>query len=312
MKKKITNLLILTLLIFILITILVYPTDIIKSVLFSFEIWKNNIFPTLFPFFIISDLLTNYGLINILGKLTKNIMKKLFYLPGEASFVIISSITSGFPSSAKFIKNLLDEEILNTNEAEYLLTFTHFSSPLFVIGFIGCTTLGEKELGYIILLSHIISNFIIAFITRKKELCVTNTKDKKLTITKRKGFIESLTLSITRTINTLLLLLGIITTFLIISTIILKFGNPSPLTKALISGTLEMTQGIKYISTIEIPQYVKASIIGFFISFGGISIHLQVMSILSDTKIKYRTYFLARIAHAFLTSSIILLITNLL
>ena len=310
MKKKITNLLILTLLIFILITILVYPTDIIKSVLFSFEIWKNNIFPTLFPFFIISDLLTNYGLINILGKLTKNIMKKLFYLPGEASFVIISSMTSGFPSSAKFIKNLLDEEILNTNEAEYLLTFTHFSSPLFVIGFIGCTTLGEKELGYIILLSHIISNFIIAFITRKKEFCVTNTKDKKLTITKRKGFIESLTLSITRTINTLLLLL--ITTFLIISTIILKFGNPSPLTKALISGTLEMTQGIKYISTIEIPQYVKASIIGFFISFGGISIHLQVMSILSDTKIKYRTYFLARIAHAFLTSSIILLITNLL
>ena len=239
-------------------------------------------------------------------------MKKLFYLPGEASFVIISSMASGFPSSAKFIKNLLDEEILNTNEAEYLLTFTHFSSPLFVIGFIGCSTLGEKELGYIILLSHIISNFIIAFITRKKELCVTNTKDKKLTITKRKGFIESLTLSITRTINTLLLLLGIITTFLIISTIILKFGNPSPLTKALISGTLEMTQGIKYISTIEIPQYVKASIIGFFISFGGISIHLQVMSILSDTKIKYRTYFLARIAHAFLTSSIILLITNLL
>jgi hypothetical protein len=239
-------------------------------------------------------------------------MKKLFYLPGEASFVIISSMTSGFPSSAKFIKNLLDEEILNTNEAEYLLTFTHFSSPLFVIGFIGCTTLGEKELGYIILLSHIISNFIIAFITRKKEFCVTNTKDKKLTITKRKGFIESLTLSITRTINTLLLLLGIITTFLIISTIILKFGNPSPLTKALISGTLEMTQGIKYISTIEIPQYIKASIIGFFISFGGISIHLQVMSILSDTKIKYRTYFLARIAHAFLTSSIILLITNLL
>ncbi len=75
-------------------------------------------------------------------------------------------------------------------------------------------------------------------ITRKKEFCVTNTKDKKLTITKRKGFIESLTLSITRTINTLLLLLGIITTFLIISTIILKFCNPSPLTKALISGTI--------------------------------------------------------------------------
>lgn len=311
MKKKITNLLILTLLIFILISILVYPSEIIESVLFSFEIWKNNIFPTLFPFFIISDLLTNYGLINILGKLTKNIMKKLFYLPGEASFVIISSMASGFPSSAKFIKSLLDKQILNNDEAEYLLTFTHFSSPLFVIGFIGCTTLGEKKLGYIILFSHIISNFIIAFLTRKKEFYINNSSSKELIKSERKGFTEALTISITKTINTLLLLLGIITTFLIISTIILKFFNTSPLIKSLISGILEMTQGIKYISNIEIPLYVKSAIIGGFISFGGISVHLQVMSILSETKIKYRTYFLARITHAFLTGSIILLITNL-
>ena len=237
-------------------------------------------------------------------------MKKIFYLPGEASFVIISSIASGFPSSAKFIKNLLDEKILNDNQAEYLLTFTHFSSPLFVIGFIGCTTLGEKKLGYIILFSHIISNFIIAFITRNKSL-YKQSSNKKLIKNESKGFIEALTISITKTINTLLLLLGIITTFLIISTIILKLFNVSPLIKALISGILEMTQGIKYISNIKIPLYVKSAIIGGFISFGGISIHLQVMSILSDTKIKYRTYFLARITHAFLTSSIILLITNL-
>lgn len=315
MKKKIYNLLILTLLITILLTILLYPSDVINSVISSFEIWKNNVFPTLFPFFIISDLLINYGLIDILGELTKKIMNKVFYLPGEASFVIISSMFSGFPSSAKFIKNLLDEKktTLSESEAEYLLTFTHFSSPLFVIGFIGISMLNSKKFGFIILISHILSNFIIALIIRKKKNITYSKIDfNKILPSNKKSFIVVLTSSITKTINTLLMLLGIITTFLILTTIISKIFNLSPFKKAILSGILEMTQGIKYTSLLNIPTYVKASIMGGFISFGGISIHLQVMSILSDVKIKYTTYLIARITHAILTSSIILILSQLL
>lgn len=313
MKKKIYNLFILTLLIMILITILLYSSDVINSVISSFEIWKNNVFPTLFPFFIISDLLINYGLIDILGELTKKAMNKIFYLPGEASFVIISSMFSGFPSSAKFIKNLLDEKKITISEAEYLLTFTHFSSPLFVIGFIGIAMLNDKKLGFIILISHILSNFIIAFIIRKKKNVTSSKIDfNKALSPNKKSFIVVLTSSITKTINTLLMLLGIITTFLIVSTIISKTFNLPPFIRAVLSGILEMTQGIKYISLINIPTYVKASIMGGFISFGGISIHLQVMSILSDAKIKYSTYLSARITHAILTSGIILVLTQLL
>lgn len=313
MKKNIYNLLTILLLLLILSSILIYSQETLKSVLFAFNIWEENIFPSLFPFFVISDLLMNYGFVNILGELTKKIMNKLFYLPGEASFVIIASMLSGFPSSAKFVKSLLEEQKINTEEAEYLLSFTHFSNPLFVIGVIGSTMLKSKKLGFIILFCHIISNFIIAIVIRKKREVDTSTIniDKLFTINSNKSFIQVLTSSITKTINTLILLLGIVTTFLVLSTLISNLINLNDFTRAIVSGILEMTQGIKYISVVNIPLYLKATIMTVFISFGGISIHLQIMSILSDTQVKYKNYFISRVAHASLAGVLVLVLTKL-
>lgn len=313
MKKNIYNLLTILLLLLILSSILIYSQETLKSVLFAFNIWKENIFPSLFPFFVISDLLMNYGFVNILGELTKKIMNKVFYLPGEASFVIIASMLSGFPSSAKFVKSLLEDQKINTEEAEYLLSFTHFSNPLFVIGVIGSTMLKSKKLGFIILFCHIISNFIIAIVIRKKREVDTSTIniDKLFTINSNKNFIQVLTSSITKTINTLILLLGIVTTFLVLSTLISNLINLNDFTRAIVSGILEMTQGIKYISAVNIPLYLKATIMTMFISFGGISIHLQIMSILSDTKVKYKNYFISRVAHASLAGVLVLVLTKL-
>jgi len=317
MKKNIYNLLTITFLFFILICLIIFSRDTMDSVLLAMNIWKENVFPSLFPFFVITDLLINYGFIDLLGGLTKKIMNKLFYLPGDASFIIIASMLSGFPSSAKYIKEMLEEKKIDTDEAQYLLSFTHFSNPLFVIGFIGGTALKSKELGYIVLLCHIISNFLIAFAIRKKRKInispnkFSNTLEEIAKKRQSTRFIPTLTSSILKTINTLILLLGIITTFLIITSLITNLIPIDNFSKTIISGLLEMTQGIKYLSILDgIPLNLKTSIMTMFISFGGISIHLQVMSILSDTKINYKEYLLSRIAHATLSSSLTLLLTT--
>ena len=59
-----------------------------------------------------------------------------------------------------------------------------------------------------------------------------------------------------------------------------------------------MTQGLKYISILEIPLKLKTIISTIFISFGGLSVHMQIISILSDTKIKYYPFLVSRILHA--------------
>ena len=314
MKIKITSLIIITLLIIITIFFLSFPKDVMDSVTFSISIWKDSLLPSLFPFFIITELLIQYGFVEIIGELSKNIMSNLFHLPGEASFVVVGSLISGFPSSSKYINELLVNNQINEDEASYLLKFNHFSNPLFVIGTIGTLLLNNKNIGIIILIVHIITNFIIALLFRpktnkykKEKVSIVNAINRmyKKRINNNLSFSEILSDSIFKTIQVLLLLLGIITTFIIINTIIQKLFNLNQIYTGIISGLLEMTGGIKNISLLNIPLNIKASIITFFISFGGLSIHMQVMSILSKTKIKYFPYLLARIIHGLISGNVV-------
>lgn len=317
MKTKITSIIIIALLVTTIFLFLTFPEDVMSSVTFSISIWKDNLIPSLFPFFITSELLIHYGFVEFVGEILKKTMNRCFHLPGEASFVVIGSLVSGFPSSSKYISELLSNKQITQEEASYLLKFNHFSNPLFVIGTIGTLLLNNRNLGILILLIHIISNFIIAYLYRPKNNPYKGNsssfinginKMHKKRIKDNSSFSEVLSKSIFKTIQTLLLLLGIITTFIIATTLLKKVLRLSAFSSSIISGLLEMTGGIKNIALLQIPLSMKACIIIFFISFGGFSIHMQVMSILADTKISYLPYLLTRILHGIISSSILALI----
>jgi nucleoside recognition membrane protein YjiH len=69
-----------------------------------------------------------------------------------------------------------------------------------------------------------------------------------------------------------------------------------------------MTQGLKYVSLLNISNYYKAILITAIISFGGLSVHTQIISIISDTKIKYLPFLVARIFHVIISVFIISLL----
>src|SRR5574344_1368916 len=108
MKKKFVTYFPIIILIFFLICIFKYNRIVISSILFAFNITFKNIIPSLIPIFIISDLLINYGFVEILGKFLRKPFNKLFGISENAVFVVILSMISGCPSNAKYIKELLD------------------------------------------------------------------------------------------------------------------------------------------------------------------------------------------------------------
>ena len=311
MKKTYKSIIIMCILIFIIFQVLSKSNTILDSVNFSFNVWKNNIFPSLFPFFILSEFLINYGFVELVSELFKPIMNKVFKSKGAGAFVFIMSLISGFPSNSKYIRELYINKIINEKEAEKLLMFTHFSNPLFILGTISLLFLNNKEIGPLILLTHYIGNIIIGILVRnyyvsKKEnnnislkKAIIDMHNKRL---KSKPFGLFLSEAIINSINTLLLIFGIITLFLIITTII---DNVLPLPdyyQTILNGIVEMTQGLKYVSLLNVPLKIKGTLSVIFISFGGISVHTQIISILSDTKIKYFPFLVARITHALISS----------
>ncbi len=312
MKKILTTVLILTILLFVVFEILTESASILNAVSFSFNIWKENVFPSLFPFFVLSELLINYGFIELVGEIFKPFMNKVFRVKGVGAFALIMSLISGFPSSAKYIKELYNKNLINQNEATKLLMFTHFSNPLFILGTISLLFLNNKEVGLLILICHYLGNFIIGIIFRNyypsKEENKNISIKKVLTeisnnrVKSNKKFGEIITTALLNSINTLILILGVITMFLVITTIIDNNINLNSFHQSILNGFVEMTQGLKYVSLEEIPLKLKCILSTMIISFGGLSVHMQVISILSDTKINYLPFLTARIIHAIISS----------
>ena len=316
MNKKVVSLLISLLLLTTCVLVFTYSDAIVTSVRYSLDIWLEQLIPSLFPFFFISEFLMEYGLVELLASLFQNFMSFLFHLKGETAFVFILSMISGFPSGAKYTKSLYEKGFINKEEANHLITFTHFANPLFILGLVSGILLKDKRIGLIILSVHYGTNFLIGILFRKKE------KPQKKKTTLREGlskmhykrinnplnFGQILTNAIFHTFQTLVLMLGIITFFLMVTSLCKEVLNLNQFPSAILSGLLEMTQGIYSVNNLAIPLNAKAILITFFLSFGGLSVHLQVYSLLSDTDIKYTSFFKARVLHALISSTLVMLL----
>ena len=320
MKKNITiiiNFITISILIFFTTQILLTSDKVMNSVEFSFSIWKGSIFPSLFPFFIVSEILINYGFVELISEIFKPFMNKVFKVNGAGAFIFIMSLISGFPSSAKYVREIYKKGLIDEKEGTKILMFTHFSNPLFILGTISLTFLNNKEVGFLILIVHYLPNIIIGLIIRNLYPSENENNNFsfnnifKIMNKKQKSFGEILSIAIKDTINTLLLILGTVTIFLIITTIINNIINITPYYQAILNGTIEMTQGLKYISILDLPLKIKTIISVMFISFGGISVHMQIISILSDTKIKYFPYLVTRVIHALISGLIVFLTFDL-
>ena len=124
-------------------------------------------------------------------------------------------------------------------------------------------------------------------------------------ISNSSNFGQILTKALQNSISTLLLILGTVTTFLVITTIIDKNIQLNNYNQSILNGFVEMTQGLKYVSVLNIPLKLKSILTAMILSFGGLSVHMQVISIISTTKIKYFPFLVARVIHALLASILV-------
>lgn len=308
MRKIWSSIFILMFLLFLAFEILTESQSIMKSVSFSFQIWQNNIFPSLFPFFVLSEILIYYGFVEFISELFRPLMAKLFCMNGSASFVFFMSLVSGFPSNAKYTRELYQKGMLDEEEASKVLTFSHFSNPLFILGTVSLSFLKNKEVGLLILICHYFTNILIGLLFRnyhKSNIKIERVSFKRAIyamhqkrMQNKKTFGQMIATALSNSIQTLLLILGTVTMFLVLTTILDHNLNLNPLYQSILNGFIEMTQGLKYVSLLDIPLKLKSVLTVMILSFGGFSVHMQVISIISDTKIKYLPFLTARFLHS--------------
>lgn len=312
---------------FILFMILFSKTN-LASAKSGLSLWANSVVPSLLPFFIATELLSHTYVVPLLGRALNGIMRPLFNVPGEGAFAFIMGIISGYPTGAKIVTKFREEGIFTKEEGERLLAFTNNSGPLFIVGTVGISLFGDTRTGILLLITHILACISVGILFRfwkKKKICRTKRSILEIEPACGKRYTddsvtfsnlgEILGTSIMNSIHTILLIGGFVVLFSVIVSMLKQsnilqyvstlfqplfslFGIGSNFSLALLTGLLELTNGVKEVALITSKAISQNVIIcSFLLGFGGLSVLLQVFSITSKSDISIKAYFIGKLLH---------------
>lgn len=307
--------------------LLIFSQNNLIAVKSGLALWATSVVPSLFPFFVSTELLMHTNIIKVLGFFLNPLMKPLFNIRGEGSFAFIMGIISGYPVGAKIATTFRENKICSKAECERLLSFTNNSGPLFIIGTVGILLFKNTSIGILLFITHFLGCITVGLVFRfwkknsKNDTMVENTN-----ITSNSKPVNLLNLgeilseSITNSISTLLIIGGFVVLFSSIISILKTSGilgvlanfiNPIfvffnfdiNFTQGFLTGLLEITNGISTISSI-VCKKISLNIVltAFLLGFGGISVFLQVLSITSKTDLSIKPYIYGKILHGLFSS----------
>lgn len=234
---------------------------------------------------------------------------------GESFAAILLGTISGYPVGAKVVCNLKNQKVISKTEAERLISFTNNSGPLFILGTVGIALFKDKRIGIILLVSHILASLAVGYCFRfwKKDKLDVNFREtqfnSKLAPLKISDIGEILGTSIKKAISSILSIGGFIVIFSVILSILensgifdvitlffYKLGIPRDISISIITGFIELTNGVNLSS--ELYQFFPLFSIlltSFLLGFGGISVLLQVYSIIAKEGISIKPYFYGKL-----------------
>lgn len=320
------------------VAIILNPKESLEASTRGLSIWWEVVFPSLLPFFIVSELLIGFGVVKFIGVLLEPLMRPIFRVPGVGGFVWAMGMASGNPAGAKLTARMRQEKQLTSIQAERLVSFTSSSNPLFIFGAVAVGFFDNPSLGILLAAAHYLGNLGVGLTMR-----FYGGSDHSIQPKKKKAFLSPLAFAfkelhatrvsetrplgkmlgdaVISSIQTLLMIGGFIILFsvfnkilaiiqvtqvigLVFSGLLSFFHIATDLSVPLITGVFEITLGNQLVSETDVSLLDKVMVASFILAFGGLSIQAQVASILADTDIRFKPFFIARILQGVYSSCI--------
>ena len=310
---------------FLVVGIIIFPQESIKSAKEGLNIWVNVLIPSLLPFIIGANLIVELKIVDLIGVIINPITKFVFNVSGKSALVFVISTVSGYPVGAKLAYDLRDKGQISSSEAQRLVSFCSTSGPLFIIGAVAVGMFNNPSLGYLMILCHYLGSISVGILFRnygKEKLSKSNinirTNFKNIISTRYSsniGFFVMFGNAVVNGVNTLLAVGGFVIVFSVVFKVLSLFNIISLLTTilsiplslfgvtkelcyAFIGGLFEITIGCSNISQVASASLsIKASLSSFLIGFSGLSILAQCCNFLAKTDIKTNLYILSKFLH---------------
>jgi sporulation integral membrane protein YlbJ len=325
--------------------LMAYPQEVTGASMRGILIWWDVLFPSLFPFLVLAELMLGFGIVHFFGSLLDPLMRPLFRVPGIGGFVMTMGFASGYPMTAKLTAKLWEDKLINREEGERLVSFATTSDPIFLIGAVSVGFFHDARLALVLGTAHYGTAILLGLLMRfhsggrMSPPVPVQGRGRILTRSFRamhearlmdgRPFGIMLQEAIRAAIQLIFVIGGLVvfaSTILEVLTIaqVLRFiqdtfgsllglaGVSRELSQSLVDGSFEVTLGAKAAggASSSIPLVYKAACGAFVLAWAGLSVHAQIISLLHKTNLRYGPFLLARLAHGLLSFAAVLLLWN--
>jgi sporulation integral membrane protein YlbJ len=305
--------------------IVLNPKECISFTIAGAKLFFYAVFPSLFPFLVIVNLIISFGGIQIYSNLLGNLLCKPLGLPKQCSLVLLVSVFCGYPLGARYAAELYDQNLIDNKTFQRLLNIATNGSPLFIIGSVGTTMLGHPYLGYVLIISNILSCIIMGLLLPGRYKLKDSKISKKSYNPRNINIGVAMKIALEDAIKTCLsigsfvmifsVLINIIKSNAYFHTALIFISNytfiPFEILQGLTLGIIEVTNGCNLIAISSLSYNYKLIITSFLIAFSGLSITSQVYSLVYKHGVSMKKYLSLKVVQGIISCLITLLICNI-
>ena len=210
---------------------------------------------------------------------------------------------SGYPLGAKTAADLLQDEKISYEEAQYVTGFCNNASPMFLLEYIGVYCMGLTK-PWVVLVVVYGTAILNAFLFLRKK--VSSGYQNRQNVVKycyqedRVSVMDALDQSILNSFVTVTKVGGYIILFSILAEFVEKIVPCHEFAKLIGLGVIEITTGGEYLKAYPMAEPVKWIIACGIAAFGGLSSVAQTYSVLQGSGIKIDGYLKAKLLHTLL------------
>lgn len=287
---------------FMLIITLIYallnPASVNTIVIETLTLWFFIVLPSILPMYLIAHFLMR---IPLFTKIFYPLLKPLFHFENETACAIyLVSILSGNPTSTSLIITANQNKLISLSEANRLLKFCPFISPLFIMAF---SNKLHPNLAPLFLGSQVLASFIIANSLPQKNK-YHSLNDQSLSIETISNILSKAPFVLLN-IGVTMVMVNIIKQPLLL---LINLLNPKTFILPYVLSLLEISTGLNDLLKSNLPLTTSILLFSSLLSLSGLAIHLQVITNIGRSQVSYKSFLLYRICHMLIALIIITLL----
>lgn len=242
------------------------------------DLCLRTLVPSLFPFFVLSNLLTG----NLMGQPLKLLrpLGRLCHIPEGAESLLAIGLLGGYPVGAQNIAQCFRSDQLSRSDAQRMVIFCNNAGPAFLFGIIG-PLFPDMRYAWLLWIIHMLSALIVGMLLPcEHDHAAVQTQEHT------PSFSEALE----RSVKVMALVCGWVVLMRMLLVILERwvFWAQPAAVQVILAGILELSNGCVQLARIE-NDGLRFIIAAGFLSLGGVCVAMQTVSVAKGLSL--RLYF---------------------